>query len=246
LDRAAYIGGIDGVSSLLGAETIGADPMGTMPHALIIMFGDQIEAWRAYDEVMPAEVPRVALVDTYFDEKTEAVMAAKALGKRLQAVRLDTPGSRRGSFADIIREVRWELDLRGHDHVRIFVSGGLDIESVKELGDAGADAFGVGTSISGAPPVDFALDIVEVDGQPVAKRGKFGGRKQVWRCPKCIVDVVESFSKSGPKCLRCGGETESMLKMLIKDGKIVPDQPDPRHIREKVLEQLDKLDASDL
>ena len=246
LDRAAFIGGIDGVSSLRGAETIGAEPMGTMPHALIIMFGDQIEAWRAYDEIMPAEVPRVALVDTYFDEKTEAVMAAEALGKRLQAVRLDTPGSRRGSFADIIREVRWELDLRGHGHVRIFISGGLDIESVKELGDAGADAFGVGTSISGALPVDFALDIVEVEGQPVAKRGKFGGRKQVWRCPKCLVDVVEAFGKPGPRCPRCGGETEPMLRMLIKDGEITAELPVPGQIREQVLEQLDRLEASDL
>jgi nicotinate phosphoribosyltransferase len=245
LDRAAYIGGIDGVSSLLGAEAIGAEPMGTMPHALIILFGDQIEAWKAYNEVMPPEVPRIALIDTYFDEKTEAVMAAEALGKHLQAVRLDTPGSRRGSFAEIIREVRWELDLRGYGHVKIFISGGLDIESVKELGDAGADAFGVGTSISGALPVDFALDIVEVEGKPAAKRGKLGGRKQVWRCPKCLVDVVEAFGKPGPRCLLCGGETESMLRMLIKDGEIAAELPDPRQIRKQVLEQLSKLDNSD-
>jgi len=95
LDRAAYIGGLDGVSSLIGAEVIRGDAMGTMPHALMIVFGDQVAAWKAFDEVMPPEVPRVTLVDTYYDEKTEAVMAADALGERLQAVRLDTPGSRR-------------------------------------------------------------------------------------------------------------------------------------------------------
>ena len=59
--------------------------MGTMPHALMIVFGDQVEAWRAYDEVMPPDVPRVALVDTYFDEKVEAVRAAEAIGERLAA-----------------------------------------------------------------------------------------------------------------------------------------------------------------
>ncbi|MCU0862106.1 MAG: hypothetical protein MUE65_07290, partial [Methanomassiliicoccales archaeon] len=37
LDRSAYIGGCDSVSSLLGAETIGALPSGTMPHALMVM-----------------------------------------------------------------------------------------------------------------------------------------------------------------------------------------------------------------
>ncbi|MBS7631885.1 nicotinate phosphoribosyltransferase, partial [Candidatus Bathyarchaeota archaeon] len=46
LDLAAYIGGMDGVSSLLGAEVIGQKPSGTMPHSLIIVFGDQLSAWK--------------------------------------------------------------------------------------------------------------------------------------------------------------------------------------------------------
>jgi len=148
-----------------------------MPHALIIAFGDQVKAWKAFDEVMPPEVPRVALIDTYYDLKMEAVMVVDALKKRLAGVRLDTPGSRKGDFAEIVREVRWELNIRGYEHVKIYVSGGLDEEAVKTLGEAGADAFGVGTSISNAPTVDFTLDIVELEGRPVAKRGKFGGKK---------------------------------------------------------------------
>ena len=35
IDRAAFIGGCDGVSGVLGAELIGEKPVGTMPHALI-------------------------------------------------------------------------------------------------------------------------------------------------------------------------------------------------------------------
>jgi len=245
LDRAAYIGGLDGVSSLRGAEAIGAEPVGTMPHALMIVFGDQVAAWKAFDEVMPPDVPRVALVDTYSDEKTEAVMAAEALGDRLQAVRLDTPASRRGSFADIIREVRWELDIRGYKHVEIFISGGLDADSVRLLAEAGADAFGVGTHISGAPPIDFALDIVEVEGRPAAKRGKMGGRKQVWRCPLCLVELVQPSRSPISQCPRCGGETEAMLRPLVRDGEIVADMPEPRQIREHVIEQIGRL-TSDL
>lgn len=241
LDRAAYVGGLDGVSTLKGAEAIGGEPMGTMPHALIIVFGDQVEAWKAYDEVLSPEVPRVALVDTYWDEKVEAVRAAEALGGRLGAVRLDTPGSRRGDFSGIIREVRWELDLRGHESVGIFVSGGLDEEAVRRLGEAGADGFGVGTWVSCAPPVDFALDIVEVEGVPSAKRGKLGGRKQVWRCPGCMVDVVRPWGEEAPVCPVCGGETEAMLRPLVKGGVIVGDLPEPRRIRELVLEQISKL-----
>ncbi|UCB61508.1 MAG: nicotinate phosphoribosyltransferase, partial [Candidatus Bathyarchaeota archaeon] len=191
LDRAAYIGGCDGVSSLSGAKIIGAKPMGTMPHALIIAFGDQAKAWKAFDEVMPSDVPRVALIDTYYDETAEAIMAVEALKKQLEGVRLDTPSSRKGDFAQIVREIRWELDVRGYKHVKIFVSGGLDEESIRILSEAGVEAFGVGTAISNAPTVDFAMDIVEMKGKPVAKRGKLSGKKQVWRCPHCLTDVVQ-------------------------------------------------------
>jgi len=241
LDRAAYIGGFDGVASLKGAEIIGEKPMGTMPHALIIMFGNQVEAWKAFDEVVSSDVPRVALVDTYYDEKAESIMAAEALKDRLYGVRLDTPGSRKGNFVDIIREVRWELDVRGYKNVKIFVSGGLDEEQVKVLSEAGAEAFGVGSAVSNAPTVDFAMDIVELEGRLVAKRGKLGGKKQVWRCQECLVDVVLPFDSSKPECPRCGGETEPMLKPLIEGGKIVAELPIPREIRGYVLEQMKKL-----
>ena len=241
LDRAAYIGGLDGVSTLAGAETTGTQPMGTMPHSLIILFRDQEKAWKAYDETLPPGVPRVALVDTYWDEKIEAIRAAEALEGRLSAVRLDTPGSRRGDFPAIIREVRWELDLRGHTEVAIFVSGGLDAQEVRRLGDAGADGFGVGTWVSCAPPVDFALDIVEVEGELAAKRGKLGGRKQVWRCPQCLRDTVQPWDKPAPRCPDCGGETHGMLKPLLEDGEIVGPLPEPREIRDYALEQIGKL-----
>lgn len=244
LDRAAYVAGCDGVSSLSGAKITSTNPMGTMPHALIIAFGGQVKAWKAFDEVMPDGVPRVALVDTYYDEKAEAILAAEALKKRLDGVRLDTPSSRKGDFAEIVREIRWELDVRGFGHVKIFVSGGLDEETVGILGKAGAEAFGVGTAISNAPTIDYAMDIVEMNGNPVAKRGKLSGKKQVWRCPQCLIDDVQLSHLPAPKCSRCGNKTEPMLKPLIKHGKIVGELPKPKAIRRYVLEQLGKLTLS--
>jgi nicotinate phosphoribosyltransferase len=194
-----------------------------------------------YDEVVEPDSPRIILVDTYYDEKTEAIMAAEALGERLYGVRLDTPGTRRGSFPKIVREVRWELDLRGYGNVKIFVSGGLNENTVKELAAAGADAFGVGTWVSGAPTLDFAMDIVEVDGLPHAKRGKLGGKKQVWRCRECLSDTVKPASAQQPRCSVCGGDTEPMLKPLIKDGRIVAPSRTPTEIRDYVLRQLERL-----
>lgn len=240
IDRAAFIGGFDAVSSLLGAKITETEPVGTMPHALIVILGDQVKAWKAFDEVIDDDVPRVALVDTYSDEKVEAVMAAETL-KTLQAVRLDTPSSRRGCFAEIVSEVRWELTTRGFDNVKIFVSGGLNEETVKQLKKSGADAFGVGTYVSNSPVINFALDIVEMDGKLCAKRGKLGGKKEVWRCNKCMTDQVLLYQDRQPKCPKCHGKTERMLKPLIKNGTIISDLPKPMEIQKCALEQLKKV-----
>jgi nicotinate phosphoribosyltransferase len=240
LDRSSYIGGCDAVSSLKGAELIGAEPSGTMPHALIIMFGDQAEAFKAFDQIVDPSVARVALVDTYSDEKTESLIAAEAIPD-LYGVRLDTPASRRGSMSELIREVKWELALRGYGGVKVFVSGGLDDVSVPALAEAGADGFGVGTSISNAPTIDFALDIVEKDGRPVAKRGKYGGSKRVFRCPECLEFEVTVEGADTPDCPRCGDEMERAEVELLKGGKRVHEEESPKRIRERAMKQLAKL-----
>src|SRR5205823_11587035 len=129
---AAFIGGCDGVAAVKSAELIGVAPVGTMAHALILILGEE-RAWKAFDRVVDPRLPRVALVDTFQDEKFGAVAAAQAVGDRLAAVRLDTPSSRRGSFLSILREVRWELDGRGFSGVRLFVSGGIDEDRIREL-----------------------------------------------------------------------------------------------------------------
>ncbi|UCB60358.1 MAG: hypothetical protein JSW72_09710 [Candidatus Bathyarchaeota archaeon] len=53
--------------------------------------------------------------------------------------------------------------------------------------------------------------------------------------------VVVPFSKAYPKCPNCGGNTEQMLKALVKNGRIVAKLPKPKEIRKYVLEQLAKL-----
>src|SRR2546427_8133 len=169
IERCVYIGGLDAVTTPLGAAMLGKEPVGTMPHALTIVMGGPREAFRALQKHLEKNVPRIALVDTYYDEKTESIIAAEEI-KDLAGVRLDTPASRRGNFATIVREVRWELDLRGHKDAKIYVSGGLDETSIPALVAAGADGFGVGTSLSNAPTVGFAMDILEREGKPAAQR----------------------------------------------------------------------------
>ena len=238
IERNAYLGGCDGVAVAKSAELIKIEPSGTMPHSLILMMGDTVEAARAFHEIIDPAVRRVVLVDTFSDEKMEAVRVAEALGPDLFAVRLDTPASRRGDLARILREVRWELDLRGFSHVKLFVSGGLEEEEILRLNPV-ADAYGVGTSISNASVMNFAMDIVEVDGVPLAKRGKMSGRKAVYRCAACGRIQVVPASGVVPVC--CGGQVESLLQPLIRDGRLVQKLPDVHTIRQRVLAALEQV-----
>ena len=176
LERAAVIGGLRGASCILGAKLAGQEPTGTIPHAAVLLGGDTVAVAKVYDEIMPPGQPRTILVDTFHDEAEESLRVARALGPRLQAVRLDTPSERGGVTPDLVREVRARLDQAGFSHVRVFVSGRVTPERIPALVQAGAAAFGVGSYISAAPPIDMTMDVKEIEGQPVAKRGRIPGR----------------------------------------------------------------------
>src|SRR5438094_1301356 len=236
IERNAFIGGCDGVAVTKSAELIDADPMGTIPHSLVLMIGDTVEALRAFDAVVDPKVRRVALIDTLQDEKFEAIRVAEALGKDLYAVRLDTPSSRRGDFYRILAEVRWALDIRGYGHVKIIASGGVDEYEILHLNPV-VDAYGVGTSIANAPVLNFALDIMEIEGRPMAKRGKWSGAKDVLRCRACHATVVVPAGRAPAPC-SSGEGWEPLLRPLATDGRVVRDLPPPRTIRDHVLEQL--------
>ena len=189
MERAAVVGGCAGCATQLGAELAGlAAPSGTMPHAMILVFGDTVKAALAFDAHMPEDVLRVVLVDTFKDEAEESLRVAEAMGERLQGVRLDTPWERGRVTVDLVKEVRARLDLAGHRGVRIFVSGGLDAERIRQFVAAGApvDSFGVGMAISAAPPVGFTADIKEVDGEPRTKRGRIPGLTDAPRLERMI------------------------------------------------------------
>jgi nicotinate phosphoribosyltransferase len=239
IERNAFVGGCDGVAVTKSAELIEADPMGTIPHALVLVIGDTVEALRAFHEVVDPKVRRVALIDTLQDEKFEAIRVAEALGRDLYAVRLDTPSSRRGDFYRILEEVRWELDLRGFDHVRIIASGGIDEYQMPRLNPL-VDAYGVGTAIASAPVLNFGLDIMEVEGRPLAKRGKHSGAKGVHRCRRCGATVVVPAPRVPGPC-PCGGERDALLRPLVRGGRVARDLPPPRTLREHVLAELRRV-----
>ncbi|MCD6570820.1 MAG: nicotinate phosphoribosyltransferase [Deltaproteobacteria bacterium] len=238
VERAAFIGGCDGVAAVASAKLIGERPIGTMPHALILQMGDTLDAALAFDEIIEKDVPRVVLIDTFLDEKFEAIRIAEAMGKTLFGVRLDTPSSRRGNFRALLKEVRWELDTRGFDHVKLFVSGGLNEKSILEIGDI-ADSFGVGTQISSAASLDFSMDIVAIEGKPFAKRGKDSGKKSVLRCKECMRDYVVPYGHK--RQCGCGETTADILVPVIEGGRFVARLPNAREIRANAMDELKSL-----
>jgi len=175
MERAAMVGGADGASCILGAKLMGKEPSGTVPHAVFLIVGDTVEVAKIYNQIMPGDARRLILVDTFKDEAEEALRVAESLGPDLDGVRLDTPSERGGVTPGLVREIRFRLDQAGFNHVNIFVSGGLYPEKIGLLADAGADAFGVGSFISAAGPIDMTMDIKEVNGEKKAKRGRIPG-----------------------------------------------------------------------
>ncbi|MBP1357912.1 MAG: nicotinate phosphoribosyltransferase, partial [Sulfolobus sp.] len=239
-DRAAFIGGCDGISGAFDKEIFDVEPSGTMLHALMLAVGDNVKAWKAFDEAMPPNVPRIILSDTFEDERTEALKAAELLKERIYGVRLDTPSSRRGNFRKIIQEVRWTLNINGYHNVKIIASGGIDEDDIINLRDV-VDGFGVGTSIAFPPSVDFSADIVEkyINGKwvPFTKRGKWPGAKQIYRCGDSPdSDIIAMFSQNPPS-----GNCKPLLVKYIENGKLIRNLPAVKEIREYVIQQLKKI-----
>ncbi len=177
LDYACIKGGCVSCSTILGARLAAVTPSGNMPHALALLMEDTVKAIQSFDRHMPQEVPRVALVDTFKDEAEEALNVARALRERLRGIRLDTPIERGGVTIDLVKETRARLDLADFRHVEIMVSGGFTPERIREFVESGApvNSFGVGTYVASSPPNPITADIHEIDGRPIAKRGRTPG-----------------------------------------------------------------------
>lgn len=184
MERSALVGGVNGASCILGAKLFGREPSGTAPHALFLIAGDTLKAAKAYHEIMPSDTLRLILVDTFKDEAEESLRLAEGMNGALQGVRLDTPSERGGVTTELVKEIRARLDLAGYEDVMVFVSGGLTPERLVALKDAGASAFGVGSYISGASPIDMTMDLKEISGKPIAKRGRIPGAADAPRLKK--------------------------------------------------------------
>jgi nicotinate phosphoribosyltransferase len=185
---AAHIAGAIGVSTDAQASWWGGKGIGTVPHALIAAYGgNTVLAASKFAEHADPDANVVVLVDFENDSVRTALEVARALGPRLWGVRLDTSGTLvdrslwaemgyfdpRGVNPRLVEKVREALDAEGFERVKIVVSGGFDVDKIKEFERLGVpvDSYGVGSALIRGQN-DFTADVVLTDGRPSAKVGR--------------------------------------------------------------------------
>ena len=184
--HAARIGGVIGSSTDAAESWCGGKGTGTIPHGLIAAFkGNTVAAARAFDRYIDPAVKRIVLVDFDNDSVKTSLATARALGRRLWGVRLDTAENitdrsirrgrarHRGVSPLLVRLVRRALDREGYGRVKIIVSGGFTALRIKEFTRRKVpfDLVGVGSYVHRLR-IDFTADIVRVEGRPCAKVGR--------------------------------------------------------------------------
>ena len=179
MTRSSWIAGFAATSNVGDAARYGIPASGTMAHAYVQAhagrLGDEaageLAAFRAF--VRHHGAAAVLLVDTFDVARGIDHAVTVALEHPIRGVRLDS-----GDLGRLSRLARDRFDAAGLRDVQIVVSGGLDEERIGYFKEAGApvDSFAVGSAISDASPIDFTGDLKEIDGRPIAKRGRIPGR----------------------------------------------------------------------
>lgn len=141
--RAGYIGGFDGTSNVMAEKYYKIPTAGTMAHALIMTYEDELDAFREYAESMPYN--GIFLVDTYdtLQGVKNAIQACKEKGVKLKGIRLDS-----GDLATLSKHARVILDEAGFKEAKIAASNDLEESTIQEIREAGGkiDIWGVGTN----------------------------------------------------------------------------------------------------
>lgn len=200
LCKAVIGAGFDACATDAGARASGKTAgVGTIPHALILAVASRVgreqatkEATLAFDRHMEPECPRIALVDTFNREIDDSLDTAKALGKRLVGVRLDTAGELIGQggvpsdgrpywtgpgvTVSGTLAVRRALNAAGYEDVAVVLSSGFgDLDKVAAFAAAERvhgplfTALGIGGLF---PAWCATADIVRVEGRELAKSGR--------------------------------------------------------------------------
>ena len=242
--RASYVAGFAGTATVLAGEQFGIPLFGTMAHSFIEAFADESEAFETFARTRPDNV--VLLLDTY--DTLAAARKVVALAPRLQQAGIAIRGVRldSGDLIALSKSVRAILDAGGLKDTTIFVSGGLDEDSLLTFAKAGApiDGIGIGTSLTTSadvPSIDCVYKLQEYAGLPRRKRSEnkstWPGRKQVWRAydhdGRMAGDLLTlaDHAKAG----------EALLQPVMLGGRRLQPAPSLGDIRQRAKSELGRL-----
>jgi nicotinate phosphoribosyltransferase len=242
--RASYITGFAGTATVLAGEKFGIPLYGTMAHSFIEAFNDEMAAFESFARSRPDNV--VLLLDTYDTEAAARKVVAlaprlKAAGIAIRGVRLDS-----GDLIALSKSVRAILDAGGLKATTIFVSGGLDEDSLLGFARAGApiDGIGIGTSMTTSqdvPAIDCVYKLQEYAGVARRKRSEhkatWPGRKQVWR-------RYDANGRMSGDLLSRDDHAEAgepLIRQVMKDGRRVAPSPSLDAIRLTAKRELEQL-----
>ncbi|RAV28303.1 nicotinate phosphoribosyltransferase [Sinomicrobium soli] len=264
--RAAFAGGFDSTSNVLAGKTYGIPVSGTMAHAYIQSYDDELEAFRDFAETRPENC--VLLVDTYNTLESgvpNAITVARemeASGRKLMGIRLDS-----GDLAYLSKAARDMLDNAGLYDVKIAASNQLDEHVIRSLREqrAAIDIYGVGTNLvvgheNGA--LDGVYKLCSFGGHPRIKisenlkKMNFPGKKQVYRYydrnGQYMADAITGAGALPPhrmahpfepgKSMRLDPATaRPLLEEVMKNGKRIAGVREVRDIAASGRENLRKL-----
>ena len=238
--RAAYLGGFSATSNLAAGQRYGIPTTGTAAHAFSLLHDSEADAFAA--QVAALGTDTTLLVDTY-DISDGIATAIEVAGPGLQAIRIDS-----GDLGELARQAREQLDRLGAPDVQIVVSGDLDEYSIAALRAEPVDSYGVGTSVvtgSGLPTAGMVYKLVEVDGQPVAKRSTAkvsrGGSKSALRRYKPSGTAVEEVVFLQGKQPKLEAHDRVLPVPLLREGQPVGSPLSIQDGRERVTAALTSL-----
>lgn len=246
--RAAYLAGFQATSNLEAGYRYDIPVSGTAAHAWTLAHvnddGTPNEEAAFRSQIDTLGVDTTLLVDTY-DITKGVETAVKVAGPELGGVRIDS-----GDLGAVTRRVRKQLDDLGNHNTKIVVSSDLDEFAIAGLRGDPVDVYGVGTSVvtgSGAPTASMVYKVVEVEGNPVAKRSSSkksrGGAKRSLRTYRssgvAVEELVLPFDAADPDTGTLS--TREMTVPLMRDGNIVDNLPSLHESRDYLAQAITTL-----
>ena len=242
--RASYIAGFTGTATIPAGALWDIPLFGTMAHSFILAHEDETQAFENFAHSYPDNV--IFLLDTYDNENAahKIVNLAPRLkqeGINIRGVRLDS-----GDLQNHARKVRKILNAGGLDDVRIFASGDLDENKVRDFESCKApiDGYGIGTRLTtsaDAPTLNCAYKLQEYAGRPRRKLSE--GKSTLPGCKQVYRNFSANHKMTGDTLAldKEDMEGEPLIEPFMHQGKRCQPALSLNEIRERAAQELNRL-----